>query len=40
MRKYGNKKALYGGAVYDSRKEARRAAELSLLEKAGEITDL
>ena len=39
-RKYGNKKAQYKGAVYDSRKEARRAAELSLLEKAGKITDL
>lgn len=39
-RKYGNKKVRYQGAVYDSRKEARRAAELSLLEKAGKITDL
>lgn len=40
MRKYGNKKVRYQGAVYDSRKEARRAAELALLEKAGKITDL
>ena len=40
MRKYGNRKARYNGAVYDSRKEARRAAELFLLEKAGKITDL
>lgn len=39
-RKYGNKKVRYQGAVYDSRKEARRAVELSLLEKAGKITDL
>ncbi len=39
-RKYGNRKARYQGAVYDSRKEARRAAELALLEKAGKITDL
>lgn len=38
--KYGNRKVRYQGAVYDSRKEARRAAELSLLEKAGKITDL
>lgn len=39
-RKYGNRKVRYQGAVYDSRKEARRAAELSLLEKAGKIKDL
>ncbi len=39
-RKYGNKKVRYQGAVYDSKREARRAAELSLLEKAGKITDL
>lgn len=39
-RKYGNRKAQYQGAVYDSRKEARRARELSLLEKAGKITEL
>lgn len=39
-RKYGNKKVRYQGAVYDSRKEARRAAELALLERAGKITDL
>lgn len=40
MRKYGNRKARYQGEVFDSRKEARRARELSLLEKAGKITDL
>lgn len=39
-RKYGNKKVRYQGAVYDSRKEARRFAELSLLLRAGKITDL
>lgn len=39
-RKYGNKKVRYQGAVYDSRKEARRAAELSLLEKAGKISNV
>lgn len=38
--KYGNRKVRYKGAVYDSKKEARRAVELSLLEKAGKITDL
>ena len=40
MRKYGNKKVRYQGAVYDSKREARRFAKLSLLEKAGKITDL
>jgi hypothetical protein len=40
MSKYGARKARYNGAVYDSRKEARRAAELALLERAGKITDL
>lgn len=40
MSKYGSRKTRYKGAVYDSRKEARRAVELSLLEKAGKITDL
>ena len=39
-RKYGNKKVRYQGQVFDSRKETRRFAELSLLEKAGKITDL
>lgn len=39
-RKYGNKKVRYQGEVYDSRKEARRAAELSLLEKAGKISNV
>lgn len=40
MRKYGNKKVRYQGAVYDSKRETRRAAELALLERSGKITDL
>ena len=36
MNKYNNKK--HNG--YDSKREAKRAAELKLLEKAGEITSL
>ena len=38
--KYGNKKVGYNGENFDSLKEYRRFCELSLLEKAGEITDL
>ena len=38
--KYGNRKAYAGGQVFDSKKEACRYAELLLMEKAGEITDL
>ena len=40
MSKYGNKKAVRNGSVFDSRREARRYSELSLLERAGAITDL
>lgn len=40
MSKYGSRKTRYKGAVYDSKKEARRAAELALLERAGRIRDL
>lgn len=36
-RKYGNVPTEYDGAMYDSGKEARRAQELDLLVKAGEI---
>lgn len=39
-RKYGNKKITRDGITYDSMKEYRRSRELSLLEKAGSITDL
>lgn len=39
--KYGNKKITAGnGQVFDSKKEYRRYCELSLLERAGEITNL
>ena len=40
-RKYGNKKITAGnGQVFDSKKEYRRYCELTLLERAGEITNL
>lgn len=39
-RKYGNKKITADGQVFDSKKEYRRYCELSLLERAGEITNL
>jgi hypothetical protein len=35
--KFGAKRTEYRGKVYDSQKEANRAAELRLLEQAGEI---
>lgn len=38
--KYGAKKVVLDGITFDSQKEARRWAELRLLEKAGEITGL
>ena len=38
--KYGNKKKLVNGAVFDSKREARRYQELALLEKVGAISDL
>ena len=38
--KYHNKKIEIDGKIFDSRKEARRYKELSLLERAGEIQDL
>lgn len=41
MSKYFNKKTIsLDGSVFDSRKEARRWGELSLLLRAGKITDL
>ena len=40
MKKYGNKKTLYNGQVYDSKKEAKRAYELNLLQRAGVISNL
>lgn len=38
--KYHNKKVVVDGKTFDSRKEAKRFTELSLLEKAGVISDL
>lgn len=40
MSKYRSKKITKDGITYDSLKEYRRFCELSLLEKAGAITDL
>ena len=38
--KYGNRKTIVYGIAFDSRREARRYVELSLLQRAGEIRDL
>ena len=38
--KYRNKKVVMNGIEFDSKKEAKRYMELSLLEKAGVISDL
>lgn len=38
--KYGNQKTKLDGYTFDSRKEAQRYAELILLQKAGEISNL
>ena len=38
--KYGNKKVEVDGIAFDSKKEAKRYAELLLLERAGAIHDL
>lgn len=38
--KYGNKKVKRDGVTFDSKREARRWSELSLLEKAGTIQNL
>lgn len=40
MSKYRNKKITVDGVMFDSIKEYQRACELSLLERAGAITDL
>jgi hypothetical protein len=39
-RKYLNKKTELDGYMFDSKREAERWAELKLLERAGDITDL
>ena len=38
--KYKNKKVASGGAIFDSKKEARRYTELQLLERSGAIREL
>jgi len=40
MRKYGNRKITRDGITFDSVKEYKRFCELTLLERAGEITEL
>ena len=40
MNKYRNRKTVLDGVTYDSAKEARRGAELRLMERAGLIQDL
>lgn len=40
MNKYRNKQVTRNGITFDSRKEAKRFAELQLLERAGAIADL
>lgn len=40
MNKYGNRKTTVDGRTFDSRKEATRFAELSLMQRAGLISDL
>ena len=38
--KYKNKKTVYDGITFDSKKEAQRYSELKLLEKVGKIKNL
>lgn len=40
MNKYGNRKVVIDGIVFDSKREARRYQELNMLQKAGIISDL
>lgn len=40
MSKYGAKKTVFQGIAFDSRKEAQRYAELSLLQRGKVISDL
>ena len=39
-RKYGNRKTVVDGMVFDSMREARRYMELKMLQRAGEISNL
>lgn len=38
--KYFNRKTIYNGRIYDSKKEAKRAYELEILQRAGLISNL
>lgn len=40
LTKYGNKKIVVDGILFDSKREACRYSELKLLTKAGEISDI
>lgn len=40
MNKYGNKKVIIDGEVFDSKREARRYQELKILERCGAIYNL
>lgn len=40
MSKYNNKKTEYNGRTYDSKREAHRAWELDMLQKAGEVKEI
>ena len=40
MNKFGNRKTLINGITFDSRREAKRYAELVLLLRAGQISNL
>lgn len=40
MSKYGNRKTMYNGLAFDSKREAARYQDLRLLEQAGVIHDL
>ena len=40
MSKYGNKKTVYNGIIFDSKREQKRYSELLLLQRAGAITNL
>lgn len=40
MNKYGNKKVVIDGIVFDSKAEAKRYSHLKMLEKCGLISDL
>lgn len=40
MAKYGNRKTIIGNKIFDSKREAERYRDLTLLMRAGEIEDL